>query len=60
MQRLHDRILWGSDYPNTMAAPRPAFDRMRALGVEGELLDSIMWRNAPRFLGRDVLPLPAG
>ncbi len=57
MDRLRDRILWGSDYPNTMAAPRPAYDRMRALGVEGELLECVMWRNAPRFLGRDVLPL---
>jgi len=58
MHRLSDRILWGSDYPNTMAAPRPAYDRMRSLGVSGDLLDSVMWRNAPRFLGRDVLPLP--
>jgi uncharacterized protein len=58
MERLRDRILWGSDYPNTMAAPRAAYDRMRALGVDGELLECVMWRNAPRFLGRDVLPLP--
>ena len=60
MSLLSDRILWGSDYPNTVAAPRPAYERMCALGVSGALLESIMWRNAPRFLGRDVLPLPAG
>jgi predicted TIM-barrel fold metal-dependent hydrolase len=57
MRGLQDRILWGSDYPNTVAAPRPAYDRLRAMGVEGVLLEAIMWRNAPRFLGRDVLPI---
>jgi uncharacterized protein len=60
MSRLSDRILWGSDYPNTMAAPRAAYERMLGLGVSGALLESIMWRNAPRFLGRNVLPLPVG
>lgn len=56
MEALADRILWGSDYPNTRTAPRAAYDRMRELGVSEPLLSAIMWRNAPRFLGRDVLP----
>ena len=59
LARVSTRILWGSDYPNTVAAPRPAYNGLRAAGVDGALLEGILWRNAADFLGRDVLRLPA-
>jgi len=52
---VHDRLLWGSDYPNTTAAPGPSLEAVRSLGVEGALLEDVLWRNAVRFFGRNLL-----
>lgn len=52
---VQDRVLWGSDYPNTTAAPGASLQVLRSLGIGGALLEDVLWRNSVRFFGRNLL-----
>lgn len=47
-----DRILFGSDYP--MANPVDEFNRFSQLGFSEVEKEKMLWRNAERFIGRDI------
>jgi predicted TIM-barrel fold metal-dependent hydrolase len=50
-----DRVLFGSDGP--WADPRVELEELRSLGLSGDELESILWRNAAELLG---VPLQRG
>ncbi|HZV49463.1 MAG TPA: amidohydrolase family protein [Candidatus Dormibacteraeota bacterium] len=49
-----DRLLVGTDFP-AMEREQPAGRTLRSMGLPGDVLEDITWRNCFRFLG---LPLP--
>lgn len=49
----HRGLLVGTDFP-AMARERPAGATIREMGLDGDVLEAITWRNAWRFLGVEL------
>ena len=50
--RLNERFVWGSDYP--MLDPGRILDEFDEMGLEGDKLDNVLYRNAAGLLGLDL------
>lgn len=49
---LQDRLMWGTDFPNTFLPPESVAENVIALGLGREFCEKVFYQNAARFLAR--------
>ena len=52
LEKLYDRFIFGSDWPNVVSIKSQA-DQVRRLPYKPEIVESILWKNATRILNID-------